>query len=68
MGWSESYYSDMRREARMELSGKAGRLVGALEEFRAAMDTYRDFSPELKDLEGLLDSLAERLGEFHPPA
>jgi hypothetical protein len=43
MGWSESYYEDMRREAREVLGNRAGPLLEEIKEFRNILMTYNDF-------------------------
>jgi len=63
MGWSESYYADMRSEAERELRRCSLPLLEALEGFQEAIATYRDFAPSADELEALLRHLERMLLE-----
>lgn len=64
MGWSESYYEDMRREAREALGELAGPLMKKVKGFRDILTTYRDFVDSCDEIEGLLDRLEECLADY----
>ena len=61
MGWSESYYEDMRKEAERELRRLAVPLCESLDEFRAAVERYRAFTAGAEELETSICRLRERL-------
>lgn len=64
MGWSESYYEDMRREAREALGSRAGPLLEEIEGLRSILTTYRDFIDSYNEIESLLLRLEECLAEY----
>lgn len=57
MGWSESYYTDMKNEAERELRKKALPLLKNTIEMREAMICYGEFSHDVKELDALLERL-----------
>lgn len=57
MGWSESYYADMKKEAGEELRKRSSPLLEALAEFRDTVTAYRDFIGNVEELEVLLERL-----------
>ncbi|MEW6555000.1 MAG: hypothetical protein AB1384_12015 [Actinomycetota bacterium] len=63
MGWSESYYDDMRAEARHELGRLSLPLREALEEYRRALTFYRDFTDNVEELEAALQRLESLMAE-----
>ena len=67
MGWSESYYADMQREAECEMRRCIAPLIEALEELRKTVATYREFTPSAEELEALLQKLEVLLSEFGAP-
>jgi len=64
MGWSESYYEDMRREAREVLGSRAGPLLEEIKDFRNILITYRDFISSCDEIENLLARLEECLAKY----
>ena len=64
MGWSESHYEDMRREALETLGSRAGPLLEEIRDFHNILTTYRDFVDSCDDMEGLLRRLEECLAEY----
>ena len=64
MGWSESYYADMQKEAERELRRCSLPLLEALTDFRSVMATYRDFTQGADELEVLLLNLERFLAEY----
>jgi len=67
MGWSESYYTDMRAEAEQELRRLSIPLRESLEEFHKALTVYHDFTENADELDLLLQQL-ERLMAEHDPS
>ncbi|MBN2026224.1 MAG: hypothetical protein JW854_05645 [Actinobacteria bacterium] len=66
LGWSESYYADMQREAEQELSRCATPLLESTRKCRKALASYGDFSPQVRELDALLARLQELLeGYLH---
>ena len=61
MGWSESYYRDMRAEGEEELRKRALPLLEALDEFRAAYSAYGGLFDDLEGLQDILEVLYSRL-------
>ena len=68
MGWSESYYADMRAEAEHELRRLSVPLREALEEFHRAVGVYRDFTENADELDSALQHLKRLVGEQYPSA
>jgi hypothetical protein len=64
MGWSESYYEDMRREAREVLGKRVGPLLEEIKEFRNILMTYNDFIDACNETESLLARLEDCLAEY----
>ena len=64
MGWSESYYSDMKREAEGELRKGALPLLGAILYFREALEVYGEFINGADELQALLRRLELLLGPY----
>ena len=64
LGWSESYYADMKKEAQQELRKQSLPLLEALTDFRDALETYRDFAEYADELEVLLDRLERFLADY----
>ena len=67
MGWSESYYTDMRAEAEHELRRLSIPLQESLEEFHKALAVYCNFTENADELESVLQQL-ERLMAEHGPS
>ena len=57
LGWSESYYADMKNEAERELRKRALPLLETTIDVREAIACYSDFSGEAGELETLLERL-----------
>ncbi len=66
MGWSESYYTDMRAEAEREIRRLSLPLCEALEEFHKAVAVYRDFMENTEELESVLQQLERMVAEYGP--
>lgn len=66
MGWSERYYADICAEAERELRRLSLPLRDALEEFRRAVEIYRDFADRAGELEALLQRLELLLEQYGP--
>jgi hypothetical protein len=64
LGWSESYYEDMRREARETLDSRAGPLLAEIRDFHNILMTYRDFIDSCDEIENLLARLEECLARY----
>lgn len=64
LGWSESYYADMQREAERELRRHSLPLLEALADFKQTVANYRDFAAYADELEVLLDRLERFLVEY----
>ncbi len=64
MGWSESYYADMKGEADREVGGCCQALLVAMADLREVVETYRDFVEHADELESLLASLERLLAEY----
>jgi hypothetical protein len=64
MGWSESYYEDMRIEAREALGSRADPLLEEIKDFRDILITYRDFIDSCDEIESLLARLEECLAKY----
>lgn len=63
MGWSESYYADMQREAERELNRCAMPLLERTLECREALTAYGDFSQRARELDAILAVLQGFLEE-----
>lgn len=67
MGWSESYYRDMRSEAEKEFAKRAASLLEAIDGFRAAFAAYGGFAADLEPLRGAVEELERLLAAYRPP-
>ena len=65
MGWSESYYLDMKREAREALGSWAGPLLEEIKGFHNILMDYGDFIDSSDEIKGLLLRLEDYLAEYH---
>jgi hypothetical protein len=64
MGWSESYYQDMKREAREVLGSRAGPLLEEVKVFHNILMDYGDFIDSSDEIESLLLRLEGYLAEY----
>ncbi len=64
LGWSESYYADMKKEAVRELRKKALPLLETAIELRETIACYGDFSDDAGQLEPVLEKLQVFLEEY----
>jgi hypothetical protein len=61
LGWSESYHTDVKREAEQELRKRILPLLESTAELRETIATYRDFADGADELELLLERLQKLL-------
>jgi hypothetical protein len=64
VGWSESYYCDMEREAREELRKDFLPLIEAILHFHEALEVYGDFVEDAGELRALLSRLESILRKY----
>ena len=64
MGWSESYYQDMKREAREALGSRAGPLLEELKDFHDTLMDYKDFIDSSDEIESLFLQLEDYLAKY----
>ena len=64
MGWSESYYQDMRREAWEALASRAGSLLEEVKSFHNILMDYGDFIDSSDEIDSLLLRLEDYLAKY----
>jgi len=64
LGWSESYYADMKAEAEREVRRLCLPLREALADLQAAIGVYGDFTARRDELEALMRRLELFLAEY----
>jgi hypothetical protein len=64
LGWSESYHTDMKREAEQELRKRILPLVESTAELRETIAIYRDFADGADELALQLERLQELLERY----